>query len=197
MGENKLNDIIMVDDRLTIDVAVLYQETTEIKQMCNDHITNLDDICISKDTFRNIFYPYSENFCVNKNYIDSHEELKKIISFLPEYRTVNGKKFYLLEQILTNLENDLNVPRTGFTVESRVELTNQITRINTLCDLPINSILSSLSWTNILEIIDNYKMVKHKNSIVIPVCSISVIFKTPTEGVENTIIRFNYKLTQI
>jgi hypothetical protein len=136
----------ITDERLTIDVAVLYQETTEIRQMCKDHITNLDDIDITEDAFRKMFYPHSENFCIDTNYINSNEELKKKVSFLPEYRSVNGKKFYLLEQILTNLETDLCVPRTCFTIDSRVELANEITGIKTLGDLNVNSVLSSLTW---------------------------------------------------
>jgi hypothetical protein len=197
MENNHFNHVKIINDtRLTIDVAVLYQETNEIRQMCNDHITNLDDICVTQDTFRNMFFPYSENFCIDANYIDSHEELKKKISFLPEYRSVNGKKFYLLEQILTNLETDLSVPRSCFTIDSRVELANQIARINTLCDLNANSVLSSLTWSNIVEIIKNYKLIKNKSTVV-PVCVISVIIKTPTEGVENTIIRFNYKIVNM
>jgi len=184
----------ITDERLTIDVAVLYQETTEIRQMCKDHITNLDDIDITEDAFRKMFYPHSENFCIDTNYINSNEELKKKVSFLPEYRSVNGKKFYLLEQILTNLETDLCVPRTCFTIDSRVELANEITGIKTLGDLNVNSVLSSLTWSNILEIIKSYRLVKNKNTVVTPVCVISVIIKTPTNSVENTIIRFNYKI---
>ena len=184
----------ITDERLTIDVAVLYQETTEIRQMCKDHITNLDDIDITEDAFRKMFYPHSENFCIDTNYINSNEELKKKVSFLPEHRSVNGKKFYLLEQILTNLETDLCVPRTCFTIDSRVELANEITGIKTLGDLNVNSVLSSLTWSNILEIIKSYRLVKNKNTVVTPVCVISVIIKTPTNSVENTIIRFNYKI---
>jgi hypothetical protein len=198
MGDhNKLNNTLIIDDRLNIDVAVLFQETTEVRQICGDHVTNLDDICISMDLFRNIFFPYSENFCINKNYIDSHKELIRFISFLPQHRTLNNKKFYLLEKILSNLENDLNVPRNCFTLESRVELTNQIIGINSLLDLNQSSILASLTWSNILEIISNYKLLKTESMVVIPILTISVIFKTPTENVENTIIRFNYKIINI
>ena len=197
MGDQTINTVQMVNERLTIDVAVFHEETTEMRQMCNDHITNLDDICVTQDTFRNMFYPHSENFCINSNYIDADKEIKKTISFLPEYRTVNGKKFYLLEQILTNLETDLSVPRTCFTLDSQVELTSQLTKINTLGDLNASNVLSSLSWSNIVDIINNYKLVKNKNTLVTPVCVISVIFRTPTDGVENTIIRFNYKITNM
>jgi len=187
----------ILNDRLIIDVAVLCEEITEIRQTGNDHITNLDDIYITKEIFKNIFYPYSENFGIDKNYINTNSELKKFISFLPEYRTVNDKNFYLLEQILTNLETDLNVPRNCFTVESRVELTNQITGINNLCDINPSGTLSSLTWSNILEIVNNYKLLNNKIDAKTLIFAISVIFKTPTNGVENTIIRFNYKIVNM
>jgi hypothetical protein len=32
---------------------------------------------------------------------------------------------------------------------------------------------------------------------VIPICVISVVFKTPTPGVKNTIVRFNYRITDL
>jgi len=187
----------VVKDRLSIDVAVLCEEITEVRQTGNDHIVNLDDIYIKKDTFKNIFYPYSENFGINTNFFNSNKHFESIISFLPEHRMVNGQNFYLLEVILSNIENDLNLPRSCFTVESRVELTNQITGINTLCDINSTNILSSLTWTNILEIVNNYKLLNNTESIIIPIFVISVIFKTPTNNVENTIIRFNYKITDI
>jgi hypothetical protein len=187
----------VVKDRLSIDVAVLCEEITEVRQTGNDHIVNLDDIYIKKDTFKNIFYPYSENFGINTNFFNSNKDFESVISFLPEHRMVNGQKFYLLEVILSNIENDLSLPRSCFTVESRVELTNQITGINTLCDINSTNILSSLTWTNILEIVNNYKLLNNTESIIIPIFVISVIFKTPTNNVENTIIRFNYKITDI
>lgn len=190
---NKTDDKI-IKDRLVIDVAVLCEEVTEIRQTCKDHIINLDDISVTQEQFRRICYPYSENFGIDRNYIISNQELLNFISFLPHHRTVNGKKFYLLEQILSNIENDLSVPRTCFTIESLVEITNQITNINTLCDIQTTYALSSLTWTNIIEIVNNYKLLKNCNTGITPICAISIIFKTPTNGVENTIIRFNYKI---
>ena len=186
-----------VQNRLSIDIAVLCEEITEIRETGKDHIINLDDIHIRKDVFKHIFYPYSENFGINTHLLHSNKELQKVISFLPEHRNVNGTKFYLLEQILSNIEEDLNLPRSCFTIESIVELTNQITGINTFCDINSSNILSSLTWSNILEIVKNYKLLTSTESNILPIFVISIIFKTPTNNVENTIIRFNYKITDI
>jgi hypothetical protein len=188
-------------NKINIDVAVLCQEYTKIEKMCDDHIINLDEIEITKELFQYIFYPYCENFGINKNTICNNPAYIPYISFMPEYRTVNCKKFYLLEAIIANIESDLNVSRNCFTIESLVELTNEIVSINSFCDLNCCSVLSSLTWTNILEIVKNYNIINCDcTSItepVIPICVISVVFKTPTCGVKNTIVRFNYRITDL
>jgi hypothetical protein len=181
--------------------------------MCHDHIVNLDEIEITKELFQSIFYPYCENFGINKNNVCNNSFYQEYISFLPEYRSVNGKKFYLLEEIISNIESDLNISRNCFTVESLVELTNEIISINSFCNLNCCSVLSSLTWCNILEIIKNYSILNENcdcstssssssssssiHQAVIPICVISVIFKTPTPGVKNTIVRFNYRITDL
>ena len=237
-SKSKINrNHVAICNKITIDVAVLCQEYTTIEKMCDDHIINLDEIEITKDLFQCIFYPYYENFGINKNTVCNNCLYAEYISFLPKYRTVNGKKFYLLEEIISNIESDLNISRNCFTVESLVELSNEIISINSLCDLNCCSVLSSLTWCNILEIIKNYSIINENcdcsssatvsssasssassstsvsssasssesssaSSImpivpIVPICVISVIFKTPTPGVKNTIIRFNYRITDL
>ena len=176
---------------MIIDFAVLCHEYTELEQMCHDHIINLDDICISKDTFKQIFYPYGENFGMDKKIINNKDFLP-YISFLPNHRTVDGDKFYLLEYILKNLENDLNISRNCFTVETRVKLTNEINSLNSLCDMNCCSVLASLPWSNLSDIVDKYRFIKEEKPGFIPICAISIVFKTPTPGVKNTVIKFNY-----
>lgn len=208
------HNYLPICNKITIDVAVLCQEYTKIEKMCDDHIINLDEIEITKELFQCIFYPYYENFGINKNAVCNNCLYSPYISFLPEYRTVNGKKFYLLEEIISNIESDLNISRNCFTVESLVELTNEIISINSFCDINCCSVLASLTWCNILEIIQNYSAINDNcggcssgststsssGSIlqpVIPICVISIIFKTPTPGVKNTIVRFNYRITDL
>jgi len=187
---NKINNTIV------IDVAVLCQEYTNIETMCNDHIVNLDEIHISKELFQSIFYPYGENFGLNKDYVCNNKEIFPYISFLPEFRSVNSKRFYLLEELISNIESDLNVSRNCFTKESLVELTNEIFDIKSLCNINCCSVLSSLTWSNINEIVNNYKLVQntcYENMIIILV--INIIFKTPTPGVKNTLLRLQYRIT--
>jgi hypothetical protein len=215
-NSNKKQDDIT--NRVVIDVAVLCQEYTTIETMCHDNIINLDEILITKEIFQSIFYPYHENFGLNKDFL-SNNQISPYISFIPEFRSVNSKKFYLLEEIIANIERDLNISRNCFTKESLVELTNEIISIKSLCDINCCSVLASLSWQNILEIIKNYQLInycqcakynnehepnenhcaicKTSKSEIIPICVVNIIFKTPTPGVKNTIIRFNYRITNL
>ena len=196
-----------INDNLIIDVAIICQEITHIDKMCNDHITNLDAILITKELFQSIFYPYCTNFGIDKSYACNNDKIFPYISFLPQYRSVHDRKFYLLEQIIKNIETDLNISRDCFTIESRVELTNQLASINSLCDINCCSVLSSLTWNNILEIINNYKILdtkpgcetkeKDELKLIHPIFVVSIIFKTPTCDVNNTVIRFNYKIINI
>jgi hypothetical protein len=205
----KLNDIT---NRVVIDVAVLCQEYTAVDTMCHDNIINLDEIPITKEVFQSIFYPYHDNFGLNKDFVSNNANILSHISFIPEFRSVNSKKFYLLEEIISNIERDLNISRNCFTKESLVELTNEIISIKSLCDINCCSVLASLSWSNILEIIKNYQLInycqcaghdkycstcKTSKPEIIPICVVNIIFKTPTPGVKNTIIRFNYRITNL
>jgi hypothetical protein len=189
-----IRELKSVSNKINIDVAVLCQEYTTIEKMCSDHIINLDEIAVTKEIFQTIFYPYHENFGINKNNVINNKTLTPYISFLPENRTVDGKNFYLLEKIISNIENDLNVSRNCFTIESLVELSNEITNLHSLSDLNYCSVLSSLTWPNIVEIIKNYKLSDNSSTPLIPICVISIVFKTPTVGVKNTIVRFNYRI---
>jgi hypothetical protein len=180
-------------NKVYIDIAVLCQEYTHVGLMCDTHITNLDEIPIPIHVFQSIFYPYKDNFGLNRDFLNNNKQLLPYISFSSEFRTTDGgRKFYLLEDIISNIETDLSVSRNCFTKESLVELTNEMTNIRTLLDIKCCSLLSALTWPNVLEIISNYTNLYCGE--VVPVLIINVVFKTPTEGVKDTIIRFQYKL---
>ena len=191
---------IVDNKKIIIDVAVLCQEYTNVETSCDDNIINLEDIPVSMEHFQSIFYPYKDNFGINKDFMLSNKCLINLISFLPEYRIIQNtsKKFYLLEEIISNIERNLNISRNCFTKDSLVELTNEIISIKSLLDINCCSVLSSLSWDNVIEVIENYKFVSltnNQNNEIIPICVVNIVFKTPTEGVKNTTIRFNYKIT--
>jgi len=158
----------------------------------NSNITELDEIQISQETFKKIFYPHGETFGVDPS-VAKDKQYYEYITFLTPFRTVNNKIFILLEQIFRNIESDLNISRNCFTTTSTVELTNEILNIKTLCDLNCCSVLNSLSWTNIQDITQNFTLLQTNNNHNL-VLVISVIFRTPTEGVKNTVIKFKYRI---
>ena len=176
-----------------VDVAVLCQQFSSIDISCdNNNVTILDEIEISKDDFLTIFYPHGENFGINKN-IAQNEKYNHFISFEPLYRTIKGKNFFLLEQILTNIESDLNISRNCFTTSSLVELSNEFASIKSLCDMNCCSVVAALPWSNIESILQNYQIHQNKSSII-PIFVITIGFKTPTPNVKDNIIKFYYKI---
>ena len=170
-----------------IDIAVLCQEYSNVDISCdNCNVTVLDEIEISKKDFLKIFYPHGENFGINKT-IAEDVKYNHYISF---DRTVKGIKFYLLEQILKNLESDLNISRNCFTTSSRIELSNEFASIKSLCDMNCCSVVASLPWSHVEDILQNYA----NNEKITPVFVVSISFKTPTPNVKDNVIRFHYKI---
>uniref|UniRef100_A0A6C0BCB7 Uncharacterized protein n=1 Tax=viral metagenome TaxID=1070528 RepID=A0A6C0BCB7_9ZZZZ len=186
-----------MSNELHIDIAVLYQELTPIDVILNNsNITELDEIHIEEDIFKRIFYAHGETFGLDPS-LKNSKEYYPYITFLTPYRKVNNKLFVLLEQIFKNIENDLNLSRNCFTTTSCVELTNEILNIKTLCDLRCCSVLNSLTWENIEQLNKNYKLSHTDNEKNDLILVISVILKTPTEGVKNTIIKFKYRIKSV
>jgi hypothetical protein len=179
-------------ERTIIDVAVLCQEFANIEINCdNNNVITLDEIDISKKDFCAIFYPSGETFGIN-NEVALNGRLIPYISFQPAHRSIEGKRFILLETILKNLEHDLNISRNCFTTSSRIELANEFSNLKTLCDINSCSVLASLTWSNIEDLLYNYSVSNNTN--VLPIFCISVIFKTPTAGCRENILKFNYKI---
>lgn len=184
-----------VDKSILIDVAVLCQEYEVLEKTCDDHVINLDDIRITKREFQELFYPHGEQFGLNRQ-LASNPEMNKYISLLPNYRSVEQMPFYLLEFVLKNIEKDLCLSRDCFSRESLIEVSKQLSSINSLLDMNCCSLLTSLTWSNIKEMVQQYQNVLVDENVqeFIPVLVISIIFKTPTEGVLNTIVKFHYRI---
>jgi hypothetical protein len=182
-----------MDKTYLIDIAILCQQYSEIEYSCdNSNITILDEITIPKQDFLRLFYPHGENFGIDRT-IGTSTKYNHYISFESQYRTVKGKKFFLLEQIFQNLETDLNISRNCFTTSSRIELSNEFTNIKSLCDMNCCSVVASLPWSNIEDIIHNNE-IKYDDENMKPIFVVSICFKTPTPNVKDNVIKFYYKL---
>ena len=173
-----------MENKKYIDVAVLCQEFNELEQT-GGKINNicLDEISIHKHDFLTIFYPHGENFGINKTIIHEHDYIP-FISFESHIRTLNKKPFYLLEKIIENIEKDLQISRDCFTTTSLMEMTHEFTKIKTICDLNCCSVVSSLPWSIVEDLLEN------SNSQIVFI--VSIMFKTPTAGVKDNIIKFSY-----
>lgn len=184
-----------ISDTIVLDVAVLCQEYSPVDIVCDYNVIELDDIEITEQTFKAIFYPHGENFGIEKN-ICCSSGIIQYISFCTPYRRFNnGSPFSLLEQIILNLENDLNVTRSCFTTCSLIELSKELSNIKTLCDINCCSLLASLPWSNIVTIIRNDYRTRGPNvSLGQTLLVISIIFKTPNISVRPTVIKFKYRI---
>jgi N-glycosylase/DNA lyase len=140
------------------------------------------------EMFQQMFYPYKENFGLNKDVLQNNHAFFSLISF---NQTVKGHKFYLLEHLISHIESDLCMSRHCFTKDSLVELTNEITSLKSLLDIKCCSVLSALTWSNIVDIVENYKQL-HEQLVLVLV--VNIVFKTPTTGVKDTVVRFQYKI---
>jgi hypothetical protein len=184
------------ESNILIDVAVLCQEYSPVEITCNNsHIVNLDEIQISEETFRNIFYPYGDIFG-----LDPKKSCVKdffYITFLAPYRKVDGKSFYLLEEIIKNTEEDLNVSRNCFTTCSLIDLNNDILKIKTLCDINCHSLVCSLTWSNIVTMLNDYSLVNNHPVNMRPLFVVNVIFKSPNPCVKPTVVKFNYRINSL
>jgi len=174
---------------IKIDVAILRQEHTAIVLYSQNHIVELDQINLTAETFKYIFYHCSDTFGINKHICNNHNFVQ-YITFEHPYRTINGVNFDLLSTIITNIENDLGTHRNYFTMDSLIDLTREMTNIKTLCHINCCSVITALTWTNIVDLLKND--VININTYIYLV--ISVMFKSANPDITPTIIRFNYNV---
>ena len=90
------------------------------------------------------------NKCMTDKY-----KYRNYISLEPSFRTINTQSFHLLESIIQNVENDIGFNREYFTPDSLINITNEISSINTLVDMILiaNKKITSLKWSNIMKLI--------------------------------------------
>lgn len=163
--------------------AVNIQNTT-------DHIIYLDAINIDESIFKSIFYQ-TNNFAINPNIDNS---LLNYISF--NNVTFNTGHFCLVDIIYENIENDLGLSRNMFSPCTNIALNKQLNSIKTLLDIvKTSTVICSLSWSDIVNTVkcqfdDVEPMPTNPEVLLI----LTVVFSSPTEGVNNTIIKFSYKV---
>jgi hypothetical protein len=178
-----------------LDVAVISSTISPIIQRnATDHIINLDAISITESLFKSIFYANDEIFEVNQNAL-LDVSLVPYISLTNQYRSVLSTPFSLVNEIFKNIETDLHINRNMLSTCSSIALNKQLTAVQTLCDLPINNVMCSLNWSEILNAVrDEYVSIQTPRPVTgEAVLTISVAFVCPTTGVFPTVVKVNYK----
>lgn len=190
----------MTDNIILLDIAVISKDVLPVNVTTSNsfHSIELGNIEITENIFKKIFYPYGETFGIDKNIINNNN-LSSYISFLPIYRTVvnplaittSDTSFSLIETIINNIETDLNITRSNFTIDSLLELKKDLCNINSLCDINCCSVIAALTWSDIMNIVKN-EYFKQSGQSVNMYLAVNVLFKSPTKGVKPTNIKFKY-----
>ena len=170
-----------------IDIVVLTQEHSPIR-LGEQHVVELDEIPITKDLFRQIFYT-QDTFHIEPSTKTNITLLLYISLF---NRTFRRCPFSLLGELLGNLEMDLNVSRNAFTSSSLIEMQKTITRIQSLADLTCST-LCSLKWSDIEQMLEHDYNTSSTDAILV----VNVIFKSDTLGALSTNVKFPYKVSRV
>ena len=178
---------------MQVDIAVISHNYAPMNlNSSTDHVIEFDPITIDEVTFKSIFYNLP-SFGIAP-LTASKPELFPFISLMPQHRAVSGAPFYLLETIYENLEQDLHLSRLSFAAGSKIALNKNITKMTSLCSLRISNVVSSLSWSELLDtIVSTYDVVGMTSADV--TLTISIILSSPTPNVYPTILHFNYATT--
>ena len=178
---------------MTVDVAVISHNYAPMNlNNSSDHVVEFDPIAIDEATFKSIFYTVP-SFSIAP-LTASKPDLFPYISLMPQHRTVSGAPFYLLETIYEHLEMDLHLSRLSFASGSKIALNKNITKMTSLCSLRISNVVSSLSWSEIIDTIVSIYDVDGFDTADVTLI-ISIILTSPTPNVFPTILHFNYVTT--
>jgi hypothetical protein len=180
----------LAPEGIQVDIAVISHNYCPVNlNNPGDHVIDFDLITIDEDTFKSIFYN-APTFSIAP-LTASNPDLFPYISLMPQNRTVSGVPFYLLETIYQNLEMDLHVSRMSFSSGSKIALNKNITKMTSLLSLRISNVVSSLSWSEIVDTIVSTYDTTGLNSVGATL-TVSVLLTSPTPNVYPTILRFNY-----
>jgi len=178
---------------IQVDIAVISHNYCPINlNNPGDHTIDFDLITIDENVFKSIFYN-APTFSIAP-LTAADPDLFPYISLMPQHRTVSGTSFYLLETIYENLEADLHVSRMSFSSGSKIALNKNITKMTSLCALRISNVVSSLSWSEIVDTIVSIYDIEGLTSVAATL-TVSVLLTSPTPNVYPTILRFNYATT--
>jgi hypothetical protein len=170
-----------------IDIVVLEQSHSPVHTIGEQHIIELDEIPITKERFRQIFYT-QDTFHIEPG-TKTNPTLLPYISLTTQ--TYRKNSFSLMGELLGHLETDLNISRNAFTPSSLIEMQKTITRIQSLADLTCST-LCSLKWSDIQHMLE-HDYTSSTDAILV----VNVIFKSDTVGALSTNVKFPYKVSRV
>ena len=182
--------------KTSIDVAVIDVSINPIVTIydVSAHYVILDPIDISSNIFHSIFYDLSGNFALNPNFKNIDDVFNFVGINTPYRTTCGGDPFCLLDVIYDFIEDDLNVCRSAFTPCTNIALTKQLMFLKTFYDLGVYTLECSLNWKQIIDAV-NCEMNNNTDTTITADLIISIVFRTPTVGVQPIVVKVVYRVT--
>lgn len=189
-----MNILTELSGNRVLDIAVLAENVESSPVEYDGHTIDLATIDMTETTFRNWFYASNgnEKFELNcSNNLDKTPltfNAQLYDAYDPNMAEIS---FNLINAVLVKYADDLGVQRNCFEPCSLIEIENQLTHINTLCD--ICEVKCALRWS---EVIDSLKalggstITGHSH-----VLRVNALFTNSNPGLKDILVRFNYNVT--
>ena len=204
--ENEI--IIDCFNGIDLDFVVLGQSYSKVQtQTPGSKTIVLDHILISESLFKSVFYSSETGIfgLIPENLVNIElanilptplQTVKEIISLESPMRSVNGTNFNLLESIFTNIEECLCVGREAFTMDSIILLNKEFSKIRTMYDLEIMTVVNALTWDELIDSVRNKtrRSYSTKTRIEHVRLHLGIVFKTPTYSVLPLTVKLVYDL---
>jgi len=193
---------------IDLDFVVLGQNYSRVQtQTPGAKTIVLDHILISESLFKSVFYSSDTGIfgLIPENLVNTElanilpkplQTVKEIISLEFPIRSVNGTNFNLLECIFTNIEECLGVGREAFTMDSIILLNKEFSKIRTMYDLEIMTVVNALTWDELIGSVRNKtrRSYSTKTRTEHVRLHLGIIFKTPTYSVLPLTVKLVYDL---
>ena len=178
-----------------INIAVICQKYSNFELVERNAPIQLREIDITLNIFKYIFYE-TDSFNINPS---ACINFNKYISLLPasssnpdgRYKE-NGIPFSLLAEIYVQITQCLKIPIEAIDTTSRITLNKEISSIKSLCNLNCQSLVNSLRWSDIQNIVLADPLYKYDKPLRL---AITLVFASSTECVDDLVVIVNYNIT--
>lgn len=190
----------MDESNIPINIAVICQKYSNIELIDENPPIQLLPISITLNLFKYIFYE-NDSFNINP-IVCNNLSLFNYISLLPgpSGYSENGigrykadmTPFSLVNEINDNITNCLSIGLDQIDPTSRIVLNKEVSTIKSLCNLHCQSVVNSLRWTDILNLVLASPTYDYSKTLRL---TIELIFVSNTEGVSNLTVLVVYDIS--